>query len=191
MSAERYFNTFDYKKDRSDSSNLYKDEVDQLEEDKQKGIDAITPSEVDIEYTLKYQEIPKRSCSKCKIRKPLTLRYFYKSKRTVDGFSVRCKYCCDEADDKNKAYVSLGSVPAYPPGTKLVWCPGCRTSLPYTLKYFYRSKRSKTGISKKCQSCCNAASSRYDRQVAANKKSAKKRKKRRNRSRKKKIQKDQ
>jgi len=100
MSAERYFNTFDYKKDRLDSSNLYKDQVDQIEKDKRKVSPSGPTSDVDMRYTLEGQETISRRCPACKVTKPHTLEYFYPSKQSASGISVKCRPCCDEASIK-------------------------------------------------------------------------------------------
>jgi len=100
MSAERYFNTFNYKEDRSDTSNLYKNEVDQIKEDKKEVVSSEPTSDVDMGYTVEGQGTLARCCPACKVTKPNTLEYFYPSKRSVSGISVKCRPCCDEASIK-------------------------------------------------------------------------------------------
>ena len=99
MSSDGNFNTFNYKEDRSGDDNLYKDEVDQLKEDKEKGVTPEPTSDVDIEYTV-YGQQKLSWCPACDKRKPNTLVYFYPSKRSKTGISVKCRPCCDIASIK-------------------------------------------------------------------------------------------
>jgi hypothetical protein len=89
---------------------------------------------------------PMKRCNKCGEEYPATEYYFRRHSQNQSGYRNPCKQCRG---------VSFGNPPnstkASTPGYRK--CTGCGTEYPATTEYFYKHKKSRTGLTGQCITC--------------------------------------
>jgi len=100
-----------------------------------------------------------KKCSQCDKELPKTSEYFYRCKRTHDGFYTICKQCFKTGYRKEKKIAK--------DGFKI--CSNCDKELPATNEFYHNDKIGRLGLRSWCKECSSIANKSHESSVAKKK----------------------